>query len=151
MFRVLLSSREFWWFALRIRYRIFSACAVQLDDGFFYITIANELCQCPWDVEMDDLQANQLNSVSCSFCQNLPRWLFIKSDKAKAISVLCKIYEFPRLEDEIAYLSSQLEDLQQKEEVSYWDVFRRTDIRLAFLANVRLQKCVSAIHRYQCS
>ncbi|KAF3455814.1 hypothetical protein FNV43_RR00456 [Rhamnella rubrinervis] len=69
-----------------------------------------------------------------------PRWLFIKNHKSKAISVLSKIYEFPRLDDEIDYLSSQLEEEQRKRiDVSYWDVFRRKEIRLAFLAGAGLQ------------
>ncbi|XP_048332652.2 inositol transporter 1 isoform X1 [Ziziphus jujuba] len=69
-----------------------------------------------------------------------PRWLFIKNEKAKAISILSKIYEFPRLEDEVDYLSSQLEDERQKKNgVSYWDVFRKKEIRLAFFAGAGLQ------------
>ena len=64
----------------------------------------------------------------------------MQNDRSKAISVLSKIYEFPRLEDEIDYLSSQLEEEQKKrKDVSYWDVFRRKEIRLAFLAGAGLQ------------
>lgn len=69
-----------------------------------------------------------------------PRWLFMKDDKSKAISVLSKIYDFPRLEDEIDYLSSQLEEEQHKKKnVSYMDVFKSKEIRLAFLAGAGLQ------------
>ncbi|XP_038898024.1 inositol transporter 1 [Benincasa hispida] len=69
-----------------------------------------------------------------------PRWLFMKDDKSKAISVLSKIYDFPRLEDEIDYLSSQLEEEKHKKKnVSYMDVFKSKEIRLAFLAGAGLQ------------
>lgn len=64
----------------------------------------------------------------------------MQDDKSKAISVLSKIYDFPRLEDEIDYLSSQLEEEQHKKKnVSYMDVFKSKEIRLAFLAGAGLQ------------
>ncbi|XP_022158385.1 inositol transporter 1 [Momordica charantia] len=69
-----------------------------------------------------------------------PRWLFMKDEKSKAISVLSKIYDFPRLEDEIDYLSSQLEEERHKmKNVSFLDVFKSKEIRLAFLAGAGLQ------------
>lgn len=54
--------------------------------------------------------------------------------------MLSKIYDFPRLEDEIDYLNSQLEEeRQKKKDVSYWDVFKTKEIRLAFMAGAGLQ------------
>lgn len=54
--------------------------------------------------------------------------------------MLSKIYDFPRLEDEIDYLSSQLEEEKlKKTNVSYMDVFKSKEIRLAFLAGAGLQ------------
>ncbi|XP_022979341.1 inositol transporter 1 [Cucurbita maxima] len=78
---------------------------------------------------------------ACMLClPESPRWLFMKGDKSKAISVLSKIYDFPRLEDEIDYLSSQLEEERRKvKNVSYLDVFKAKEIRLAFLAGAGLQ------------
>uniref|UniRef100_A0A2N9F409 Major facilitator superfamily (MFS) profile domain-containing protein n=1 Tax=Fagus sylvatica TaxID=28930 RepID=A0A2N9F409_FAGSY len=74
------------------------------------------------------------------FLPESPRWLFMKNDKSKAISVLSKIYGFARLEDEIDYLTDQLEaECQKKSDVRYLDVFRRKEIRLAFLIGGGLQ------------
>ncbi|KAL0547364.1 hypothetical protein IC582_017294 [Cucumis melo] len=74
------------------------------------------------------------------FLPESPRWLFMKDEKSKAIAVLSKIYDFPRLEDEIDYLSSQLEEEKlKKTNVSYMDVFKSKEIRLAFLAGAGLQ------------
>lgn len=69
-----------------------------------------------------------------------PRWLCMKGEKSKAISVLSKIYDFSRLEDEIDYLSSQLEEERHKtKNVRYLDVFKSKEIRLAFLAGAGFQ------------
>ncbi|PON74969.1 Sugar/inositol transporter [Parasponia andersonii] len=69
-----------------------------------------------------------------------PRWLFMKNKKSEAISILSKIYDVARLEDEVDYLSAQAEkERQKKNDVSYLDVFKRKEIRLAFLAGAGLQ------------
>ncbi|KAK6266158.1 hypothetical protein QUC31_016995 [Theobroma cacao] len=69
-----------------------------------------------------------------------PRWLFMKNEKAKAIAVLSKIYDIARLEDEVDHLSAALEEeRQRKRTVRYLDVFKRKEIRLAFLAGAGLQ------------
>ncbi|KGN53026.1 inositol transporter 1 [Cucumis sativus] len=74
------------------------------------------------------------------FLPESPRWLFMKDEKSKATAVLSKIYDFPRLEDEIDYLSSQLEEEKHKKiNVSYMDVFKSKEIRIAFLAGAGLQ------------
>jgi len=69
-----------------------------------------------------------------------PRWLFMKDHKSKAISVLSKIYDFSRLEDEIDYLTTQIEEERQKRaNIRYMDVFRIKEIRLAFIVGAGLQ------------
>ncbi|XP_009363657.2 inositol transporter 1 [Pyrus x bretschneideri] len=74
------------------------------------------------------------------FLPESPRWLFLKDDKDKAIDVMSKIYDVARLQDEIDYLSSQAEEEQRKKKsVSYLNVFRSKEIRLAFLAGAGLQ------------
>uniref|UniRef100_A0A2P2JWI8 Inositol transporter 1 n=3 Tax=Rhizophora mucronata TaxID=61149 RepID=A0A2P2JWI8_RHIMU len=74
------------------------------------------------------------------FMPESPRWLFMKNDKAKAIAVLSKIYDFPRLEDEIDHLSAALEEERQKKRVvRFLDVFKSKEMRLAFLAGAGLQ------------
>ncbi|KAM0024964.1 putative major facilitator, sugar transporter, major facilitator superfamily [Helianthus debilis subsp. tardiflorus] len=68
-----------------------------------------------------------------------PRWLYMKS-KSEAIVVLSKIYDPFRLEEELDQLSSALEEeKQRKNAISYLDVFRIKEIRLAFFAGAGLQ------------
>lgn len=63
-----------------------------------------------------------------------------QKEKSEAISVLSKIYDPLRLEKEIDQLASALEaERQRTNAVSYWDVFRIKEIRLAFLAGAGLQ------------
>ncbi|RDY03900.1 Inositol transporter 1 [Mucuna pruriens] len=69
-----------------------------------------------------------------------PRWLFVKNRKEEAIAVLAKIYDFDRLEDEVALLTTQSEqDRQRRDDIRYRDVFKSKEIRLAFLAGAGLQ------------
>ncbi|PRQ60792.1 putative major facilitator, sugar transporter, major facilitator superfamily [Rosa chinensis] len=69
-----------------------------------------------------------------------PIYIYLQDDKEKAISVLSKIYEVSRLDDEIEYLSSQAEEERhKKDDVSYWQVFRSKEIRLAFIVGAGLQ------------
>ena len=67
-------------------------------------------------------------------------YLNVQNDKSKAISVLSKIYDFSRLEDEIDYLTAQVEEERQKRaNIRYMDVFRIKQIRLAFVVGAGLQ------------
>ncbi|XP_038986794.1 inositol transporter 1-like isoform X1 [Phoenix dactylifera] len=69
-----------------------------------------------------------------------PRWLYLKNDKAKAIAVLAKIYDPDRLEEEIDMLAAASDDeVQPEKSVSYFDVFRVKEMRLAFFAGAGLQ------------
>ncbi|MQL71949.1 hypothetical protein Taro_004276 [Colocasia esculenta] len=68
-----------------------------------------------------------------------PRWLFLKKDKAEAVTVLSKIYDSYRLEEEIDLLSMASETDIQLNSVGYLDVFKRKEIRLAFFAGAGLQ------------
>ncbi|GKV27290.1 hypothetical protein SLEP1_g36475 [Rubroshorea leprosula] len=67
-----------------------------------------------------------------------PRWLFMKDDKNKAISVLSKIYDIARLEDEIEHLTAAAEEESRKSVIRYSDVFKIKEIRIAFLAGAGL-------------
>ncbi|KAK2641813.1 hypothetical protein Ddye_023576 [Dipteronia dyeriana] len=78
--------------------------------------------------------------VCMLFMPESPRWLFMKSDKDKAIAVLANIYDLARLEDEIDHLyAAEEEERQKKNTVRYWDVFKSKEVRLAFLAGGGLQ------------
>lgn len=71
---------------------------------------------------------------------NLNLDLNLQDDKEKAIAVLSKIYDVSRLEDEIDYLSAQAEEERhKKKDVSYLQVFKKKEIRLAFLVGAGLQ------------
>jgi len=67
-------------------------------------------------------------------------FLSTQNEKAKAIAVLSKIYDFDRLNEEIDILSSALElDVCSKTTVGCLDVFRSKETRLAFFAGAGLQ------------
>ncbi|GJT27517.1 inositol transporter 1 [Tanacetum coccineum] len=69
-----------------------------------------------------------------------PRWLYMKKSKSEAIVVLSKIYDPYRLEEELDQLSNNLEEEKQRKiAISYLDIFRIKEIRLAFFAGAGLQ------------
>ncbi|GFP93399.1 inositol transporter 1 [Phtheirospermum japonicum] len=77
--------------------------------------------------------------VACH-CSIFPYAIFAGKDKSEAIVVLSKIYDPLRLEEEIDQLATALEEeRQRKSRVSYSDVFRSKDLRLAFLAGAGVQ------------
>ena len=74
------------------------------------------------------------------FLPESPRWLYMKKSKRDAIVVLSKIYDPDRLKEELDQLSAALEEEKhRKNAISYWDVFRIKEIRLAFFAGAGLQ------------
>nr|XP_043627588.1 inositol transporter 1-like isoform X2 [Erigeron canadensis] len=69
-----------------------------------------------------------------------PRWLYMKKSKSDAIVVLSKIYDPYRLDEELDQLANALEEENQRKiAISYLDVFRIKEIRLAFIAGAGLQ------------
>lgn len=91
------------------------------------------------------------SSVSCINKSYLLLVSYIQDDRSKAIDVLSKIYNFARLEDEIDYLTDQLEqERQNRSKVRYLDVFKTKEIRLAFLAGAGLQVRQYASRKYSC-
>lgn len=74
------------------------------------------------------------------FIVHLQLLTYSQKDKSEAIAVLSKIYDPVRLEEEIDQLATALEEeRQRKTQVSYFDVFRVKELRLAFLAGAGLQ------------
>lgn len=64
----------------------------------------------------------------------------MQNRKDEAVSVISKIYDTDRLEDELEYCTAQLEEeLERQSKVRYLDVFKTKEIRLAFLAGAGLQ------------
>ncbi|KAF0891772.1 hypothetical protein E2562_010960 [Oryza meyeriana var. granulata] len=81
-----------------------------------------------------------LQFVLMLFLPESPRWLFWKDEKAKAISVLEKIYDTDRLEEEVELLaSSSMHEFQSDSSGSYLDIFKSKELRLAFFAGAGLQ------------
>lgn len=63
-----------------------------------------------------------------------------QKEKSDAIDVLSKIYEPIRLEEEIDQLATALEEERQRKiKVSYFDVIRVKELRLAFFAGAGMQ------------
>ncbi|XP_039120383.1 inositol transporter 1-like [Dioscorea cayenensis subsp. rotundata] len=69
-----------------------------------------------------------------------PRWLYMKNEKEQAVSVLSKIYDPDRLEEEKVLLSvASDENIESKDSAKYLDVFKSKEMRLAFFAGAGLQ------------
>ena len=69
----------------------------------------------------------------CSL-RNLHYSPFLQKEKAKAAEVLSNIYDPFRLEDELDLLAAAAEEERKKRAVHISDVFRRKELRLAFIA-----------------
>lgn len=79
----------------------------------------------------------------------------LQNEKAKAIAVLSKIYDPDRLEEEIEMLAACSDDeFQPEKSVSYFDVFKSKEMRLAFFVGAGLQvkgggKCLNSFYCFQ--
>lgn len=85
------------------------------------------------------------------FCNMIFILLNVQNRENEAISVLSKIYDLDRLEDEVALITAQSEqDRQKRDEARFKDVFKSKEIRLAFLAGAGLQVKVNIKIPFSC-
>lgn len=64
----------------------------------------------------------------------------MQNEKEQAVSVLSKIYDPDRLEEEKVLLSvASDENIESKDSAKYLDVFKSKEMRLAFFAGAGLQ------------
>ncbi|XP_047180510.1 inositol transporter 1-like [Vigna umbellata] len=127
-----------------IRGGLVSANTLMVTAGQFLSYVINfGLTRVPgtwrWMLGVASLPA-VLQFVLMAFLLESPRWLYMKNRKEEAVGVLSKIYSSPRLEDEIAILEELLEQERKSEaKVKYSDVFRKKEIRSAFICGGGLQ------------
>lgn len=64
----------------------------------------------------------------------------MQNRRNEAVSVLTKIYNYERLEDEVDYLTNLAEqESQKRKQIKYTDVFKSKEIRAAFFVGAGLQ------------
>ncbi|XP_057849584.1 inositol transporter 1 isoform X1 [Cryptomeria japonica] len=77
------------------------------------------------------------------FLPESPRWLFMENKQVEAVAILEKIYDPDRLDIEVEQLSAALEEETQERElkgkISYLDLVRSKELRLALFAGVGFQ------------
>ncbi|KAH9302071.1 hypothetical protein KI387_013654, partial [Taxus chinensis] len=77
------------------------------------------------------------------FLPESPRWLFQKRKQVEAVAILEKMYDPDRLESEIEQLSAAVEEeIQEREskgKISYLDLLKSKELRLALFAGVGFQ------------
>ncbi|KAG9141351.1 hypothetical protein Leryth_001809 [Lithospermum erythrorhizon] len=120
-----------------------STCSVEARTRYFGDVPVIRFCRVPgtwrWMLGVSAVPA-VVQFCLMLFMPESPRWLYMKKDKNTSIVVLSKIYDPLRLEEEISQLAFALEEeYRRKSVVSYLDVFRTKEIRLAFIAGAGLQ------------
>ncbi|XP_061360187.1 inositol transporter 1-like [Gastrolobium bilobum] len=127
-----------------IRGGLVSANVLMVTGGQFLSFVVNYgLTRVPgtwrWMLGLAGLPA-VVQFILMAFLPESPRWLYLKNRKEEAVRVLSKIYSSPRLEDEISILEDHMErERRNQKKVSYSDVFKMKEIRLAFICGAGLQ------------
>uniref|UniRef100_A0A0C9RVJ6 TSA: Wollemia nobilis Ref_Wollemi_Transcript_10854_2744 transcribed RNA sequence n=1 Tax=Wollemia nobilis TaxID=56998 RepID=A0A0C9RVJ6_9CONI len=84
-----------------------------------------------------------LQFVIMLFLPESPRWLYTKNKEVEAVATLEKIYDSERLGSEIDLLASAVREENEERDigvkVSYWDLFKSKEVRLALFAGVGFQ------------
>ncbi|KAG1331302.1 Inositol transporter 1 [Cocos nucifera] len=120
---------------------IFGRLLVGLGVGIASVTAPVYIAEAsPTEIRGGLVGTNVLMITGGQFLSYLVNLAFTENEKAKAIAVLANIYDPDRLEEEIDMLAAGSDDeFQPEKSVSYFDVFKSKEMRLAFFAGAGLQ------------